>query len=138
MHLQLKGHMTINASAQKVWGVLAHDFDTIGQWASAMPASQAIADLPAPAGAEVGGRVCSTAVAGAARVQETFTYYDEPSMRFAYQSIEGRPWFLKHAENHWMVRSLGPHTSLVETRPDLTVRLFPASFTTPHFTLLMC
>ncbi len=128
MHLQLKGHMMINASAEKVWRVLAHDFDTIGQWASAIPVSQAMADLPAPAGAQVGGRVCSTAVAGFAAVQETFTYYDEPSMRFAYQATEGRPWFLKHAENHWMVRSLGLHTSLVETRAELDVRLFPAWF----------
>jgi hypothetical protein len=73
MHLQLKSHVTINASAMKVWGVLAHDFDTIGQWASAIPASQAVPDLPAPEGAEVGGRVCATAVPGFGDVQERFT-----------------------------------------------------------------
>jgi hypothetical protein len=73
MHLHLKSQLTINAPAEKVWRILAHEFDTIGQWASAVPASQAVADLPAPAGAQVGGRVCATAVRGFAAVQETFT-----------------------------------------------------------------
>src|SRR5438128_2420763 len=137
MHLQLKGHMTINAPVKKVWHVLAHEFGTIGQWASAIPTSQAIADLPVPEGAEVGGRVCATAVPGFADVQETFTYYDEPSMHFAYQATEGRPWFLKHAENHWMVRELGPDTSLVETRAEIDVSLFPGLFLAPLFKLQM-
>src|SRR5438034_9158444 len=119
MHIQLKSHMTINASAKKVWRVLAHDFGAIGQWASAIPESQAVSDLPAPEGAEVGGRVCSTAVAGFGDVQEQFTYYEEPSMRFGYQATEGRPSFIKHAENHWVVRSLGPTTSVVEARAEI-------------------
>jgi len=137
MHLQLKNHMTINASAEKVWRVLAHEFASIGQWASSIPTSQALPDLPAPAGAEVGGRVCSTAVPGFGDVQEHFTYYDEPSMRFVYQAAEGRPWFLKHAENHWMVRSLGPTTSLVKARAEIDVSLFPGLFLAPLFKLQM-
>src|SRR5579872_2233421 len=137
MHLQLKNHIMINASAEKVWHVLAHDFDSIGQWASASPTSHAITELPAPEGAKVGGRVCSTAVAGFADVQETFTYYDEASMRFAYQATEGRPWFLKHAENHWSVRSLGPHTSLVETRAEIDVSFFVGLFLAPLLKLQM-
>lgn len=131
MHLHLKGHMTINASAKKVWRILAHDFGNIGQWASAIPVSQPLPDLLAPAEAEVGGRICSPAVAGFADVQETFTYYDERSMSFAYQATEGRPWFLKHTENHWVVRELGPQTALVETRAEITMRLFPGLFLAP-------
>jgi hypothetical protein len=137
MHLQLKGHITINASAKKVWRVLAHDFGTIGQWASAIPTSRAVTDLPAPAEAEVGGRVCSTSVPGFGDVQEQFIYYDEQSMRFAYQATEGRPWFLDRAENHWVVRSLEPHTSLVETRAEIDVSLFPGLFLAPLFKLQM-
>lgn len=137
MHIQLNSNITISASAKKVWHVLAHDFGTIGQWASAIPASRAVADLPAPAGAEVGGRVCSTAVPGFGDVQEQFTYFDEASMHFAYQATEGRPWFLKRAENHWVVRSLGPHTSLVETRAEIDFSLFPGLFLAPLFKLQM-
>lgn len=137
MHLQLKSHLTINAPAQKVWRILAHEFATIGQWASAIPASEAVTDLPAPEGAQVGGRVCATAVGGWASVQETFTSYDEPSMRFAYQATDGRPWFLKHAENHWAVRSLGPQTSLVEVQAELDLNLFPGLFLAPLLKLQM-
>jgi hypothetical protein len=133
MQMQFHDRITINASANTVWCMLAHDFANIGPWASAIPASRVNADLPVPEGAEVGGRVCSTAVPGFGDVEESLTYYDEQSMRFAYQATEGRPWFLKHAENHWSVRSLGPHTSLVETRAKTDLRMFPGLFLAPLF-----
>jgi len=135
MHLQLKGYISINAPAKKVWSILAYEFGNIGQWASAIPASQPVPDLHPPAGAQVGGRVCATSVPGFADVQETFTYYDELSMRFAYQATEGRPWFLKHAENHWAVRSLGTHTSVVETRAETDISIIPGLFFAPLFRL---
>jgi len=59
--------------------------------------------------------------------------YDEQSMSFAYQATEGRPWFLKHAENHWVVRSLGPDTSLVRTWAETDVSLFPSLLLAPLF-----
>jgi hypothetical protein len=49
-------------------------------------------------------------------------------MRFGYQAAAGHPWFLKHAENYWVVRSLGPDASLVEARAEVDVRLFPGWF----------
>src|SRR2546426_7885344 len=137
MHIRLKGHITINAPAEKVWRVLAHGFGNIGQWASAIPQSRAVTDLPAPAGAEVGERVCSTAVPGFGDVQEQFMYYEEQAMRFGYQATEGRPSFLKHAENHWVVRPRGPSTSVVEARAEIEVSLFPGWFLAPLMKLQM-
>jgi hypothetical protein len=137
MHLQLKGQIRINAPAQNVWHILAHEFSTVGQWASSIPESQAISDIPAPEGAAVGGRVCATAVPGFAAVRETFTYYDEQSMRFGYEPAEGRPWFIKQAENHWAVHSLGPRTSLVESRAEIDVGLFPGVLLAPLLKLFM-
>jgi hypothetical protein len=137
MHLQLKGQMTINAAAPKVWRVLAHEFSSIGQWASSIPQSQAVTDIPAPGGAEIGGRVCATAVPGFGAVREIFTYYDEQSMRFGYEPTEGRPWFITHAENHWAVRSLGPDTCVVESRAELEMKLFPGVFLAPLLKLFM-
>jgi hypothetical protein len=58
-------------------------------------------------------------------------------MRFGYQATEGRPWFLKRAENHWVVRALGPQTSVVESRAELDVGLFPGVFLAPLLKLLM-
>ena len=131
MHMQLHDQITINAAANTVWRTLAHDFANIGQWASAIPSSSANADLPVPEGAEVGGRVCSTAVPVFGDVEESLTSYDEQSMRFAYQATKGRPWFLKHAENYWSVRALGPHTTLVETRAEIAINTFPGFFLVP-------
>jgi hypothetical protein len=131
MHIHFKDHMMMNAPATKVWRVLAHEFGTIGHWASAIPASQGLPETPAPPGAEVGARVCSTAVPGFGQIRETLTSYDERAMRFAYEATEGRPWFIKHAENHWMVRSLGPSTSEVEARAEVEVSWFPGVFLAP-------
>jgi Polyketide cyclase / dehydrase and lipid transport len=136
MRIHLNNQMTISAPAQKVWRVLAHEFASIGQWVSAIPHSQAVTDVPAPDGAEVAGRVCATAVPGFAAVREQFTSYDEQAMRFAYQATEGRPFFIKRAENHLAVRSLGPETSIVESRAELDVSLFPGVFLAPLLKLL--
>jgi hypothetical protein len=131
MYIHFKDHILINAPATKVWRILAHEFDTIGDWASAIPTSQGIAELPAPPGAPVGARVCSTAVPGFGQIRETFTSYDDQGMSFSYEATEGRPWFIKHAENHWVVRSLGPSTSEVEARAEVEVSLFPGVFLAP-------
>ena len=128
MRLELNGQLMINAPAQKVWHILAHEFGSVGQWASSIPVSQPVPDAPAPAGAVVGGRVCTTAVPGVAAVREMFTYYDEASMRFGYEASEGRPWYIKRAENNWAVRSLGPETSLAESRAEIEMALLPGMF----------
>ena len=137
MHLHFSNQITINAPATKVWRVLAHEFASIGQWVSAIPHSQAVTDIPAPDGAQVAGRVCATALPGFDAVREQFTYYDEQAMRFAYQATDGRPFFIKRAENHLAVRSLGPETSMVESRAELDVSLFPGVFLAPLLKLLI-
>lgn len=62
MHLHLNNQTTIDASAQKVWHVLAHEFGNISQFASAIPESKPVTDIPALQGVGVGGRVCATNV----------------------------------------------------------------------------
>jgi len=137
MRIQMNDQMTIDAPAQKVWRILAHEFGSVGQWASSIPVSQPVPDIPAPAGAAVGGRVCATAVPGVAAIQEMFTYYDEQSMRFGYEPTEGRPWFVKRAENNWAVRSIGPETSLVESHAKLELASFPGIFLAPLLKLYL-
>lgn len=137
MHLQLIGQIDINAPASKVWRILAHEFGSIGQWASAIPQSEAVTDLPPPDGAAICGRTCSAAVPGFSTVREQFTYYDEQAMRFGYQAADGRPVFLTHAENNWQVRALTSQTSVVEVRAELDLRLFPGVLLAPLLKLQM-
>jgi hypothetical protein len=131
MHIHFKDHVVIDAPATKVWRVLAHEFDSIGRWASAIPASRGLSEVPVPPGAEVGARVCAAAIPGFRKIQETFTSYDEDAMSFAYKATAGHPWFIRRAENHWRVRSLGPSTSEVEAWAEVEMSLFPGVLLAP-------
>jgi hypothetical protein len=131
VRLQITSQTTVDVPAAQAWHLLAHQFDQIGQWTSLIPQSRPVSDIPAPAGAPVGGRVCSPAVAGFRAVQETFTSYDEAGMRFSYAATAGLPWLITRAENHWSVRPLSPDRSLVEARAEVALRPFPGLLVGP-------
>lgn len=46
-------------------------------------------------------------------------------------SLNGLPWFIKHAENRWEVHSLGADSSDVEARAEIEVSLFLGVFLAP-------
>ena len=131
MRLQIRSHITINAPAAAVWHVIAHQFDAIGEWASAILTSYAAPDASPPPGAEVGARVCATGVRGFKDVHEQFTSYDEEAMRFAYEATAGLPWVVRHAENHWQVRPLDESHCQVEAQAEVDLRAFPGLILAP-------
>lgn len=130
MHKQVEDQITINAPASKVWRILAHEFDKVGQWSSGITASMATTDSPAPEGAMVGGRICLSDGLGG-DVREEFTYYDEEGMRFGYKAIGELPWFLEAAQNNWCVRSLEPNKAVVTFKAEVGLKLFVALFMIP-------
>lgn len=134
MRIKMKKQITINAPARKTWSVLAHEFENIEQWASVITESSNIPEIPAPEGAHVGGRVCSGSFGDAL---EKFTYYDDQAMRFGYQGIGKLPSFMKHAENNWSVRSLESNQSVVESRAEIDIKLFPGLILLPIFEFQM-
>jgi hypothetical protein len=142
MRVQITDQMMIDAPASKVWRVLAHEFENIGQWSSGIAESKSLADLPVPDGAMVGGRVCFAPGFGADAPEEftyeAFTYYDEQSMRFGYEAIGDLPWpwLLKHAQNNWSVRSSGPDQSVAEFRAEVDVNAFPGLLLIPLMPLI--
>ncbi len=132
MRIKVNDQITVNAPANKLWRVIAHEFDDIGQWSSEIAESKAIMDRPAPEGVKVGGRVCLSPGSGA-DATEAFTYYDEQEMRLGYEAI-GKlpmPWLLKYAENNWRVHSLNPRESVAEFRAEIEVLLFPGLLLLP-------
>ena len=135
MHIQINGQVTINASTHKVWRVVAHEFDQIGQWATAIAASEAIIEGQALAGATCSGRICSAP--GYGDVQETFTYYDEDAMRFGYIAAHGLPSFVHKAENNWAVQAVDTNTSVVNIRGEIDLNLIPGLFLAPLFKFQM-
>ena len=137
MRVQIKDQMAVKAPASKVWQVLAHEFDKIGQWSSGITESRGIVDISAPVGAPVGGRVCLSPGFGG-DAEESFTYYDEQAMRFGYKAIGDLPWpwLLKSAENNWRVHLQEPDTSMVEFRAEVDVKLLPGLLLLPNWSYL--
>ncbi len=133
MQFEINNELIIAASANDVWHVVAHRFDEIGVWATAIPESSINTEAPPPEGAEIGGRVCTTTLAGIPDVYETFTYYDEAGMKFGYEATAGLPFFVKSAENNWHVQSVGPNKSVVKTWAVVTFKKFPGLFFAPFF-----
>ena len=108
--MQLKNNITINADTDKVWGIVAHDFERVGEWSSAVVSSGPNPGAIAPEGALVGGRVCD--VPGIGDLKETFTAYDEAGKQFTFE-VTGMPSFITLAKNTVNVRSLGQNKSEV-------------------------
>ena len=125
MHIQIKGQITIDTPAEKVWQIVAHDFEHIGNWASAIPTSFKNSDTPTIKDAPVEGRICTNSVAGFDDIQETFTHYNEEAMTFSYKATKGTPSFMQKAENNWAVQAIDANQCIVEARGEINVQVFP-------------
>lgn len=132
MKLEIGGPFIVEASAERVWQILAHEYEHIGRWASAISHSVAVeAAEGAPDGAPICGRVCGNSVAGFGDITETFTYYDEATMRFGYAATEGLPRFVKSATNNWSVRRLDDNHSEVTALGEIELPWFPGVLLAP-------
>ncbi|MEM7338083.1 MAG: SRPBCC family protein [Actinomycetota bacterium] len=101
--MQFQKSIIINADADTVWGVVAHEFDRVGEWSSAVQSSGINAEAPVPEGATVGGRVCATDFGD---LKETFTAYDEAKKQFTFR-VTGMPSFITLAQNTVRVQPRG-------------------------------
>jgi Polyketide cyclase / dehydrase and lipid transport len=123
MHVKMCCQITINAPADKVWKVIAHDFEHVAQWASGVAKSGVVSETKTVGGAKVGGRFCvsQSPSFGIDKVQEVFTHYDEATMRFGYKAISGLPASFKSVRNNWSVWALSPSQSVVHIDPEMEV-----------------
>jgi Polyketide cyclase / dehydrase and lipid transport len=113
----LSSETIIEASADRVWEVVGHQFARIGEWATAIPASRATSDC-GNTSAPVAGRVCETGVSMLPEVTETILSYDEDTKTLSYVGA-GLPAFITAARNRWEVTAVGDHHARV--RLDATV-----------------
>lgn len=106
--MQLQDSITINASADDVWEIVAHQFERVGEWSSAVVSSAVNTAATAPEGAHVGGRVCE--VPGIGDLKETFTAYSEQDKQFTFV-VTGMPSFITLAQNTVTVRPVSASAS---------------------------
>lgn len=97
----------VEASAERLWQILAEDYDRVGEWTSEINQSAANPDL-----APGEGRVCTTP--GFGDVKETITRYDEEERSFSYAAeVSTFPFFVKGVGNSWRVEKNGANGSIV-------------------------
>ena len=113
MELQIK--QEINATADEVWKVLAHQFADISEWSPTIESSRAIDQSEVPAGfkaaeeAPVPGRVTPNPLR---ELTEVLTEYSEENKSFTFEVAGPAPLF-SHTANHTKVIAQGANKSLV-------------------------
>ena len=121
--MQITRSIRIDAPAERVWDVLAHQFYDADKWLSSIYHSGERASVPTVGDfpLHTGGRSCDTSLG---LFRETIQHYDENERSFGY-SAEGdkMPFFVKHLQNNWTVSSDGPNRSTVDMR--LEAKLLP-------------
>jgi len=108
--MEFKKNLNINATADRVWEVVAHDFDGVGMWSSGVASSGPNIDARVPDGATVGGRICATP--GFGDLKETFTEYSEENKQFRFV-VSGMPSFITLAQNTVQVQATGLESASV-------------------------
>ncbi len=117
---KLSKQIIVAALAHAVWQVIGPGFGRIGDWATAIPASTAVAAPPvsrAPAGiarttapalvdAPVAGRVCTTGIRLIPQLTENLIAYHDANRSLTYQAT-GMRGFVATARNTWTVTPLG-------------------------------
>jgi len=115
MGIEISKNAIVNVSADRLWSILADDFDRVGEWASGVASSGPNTDAAIPEGASVGGRVCQ--VPGLGAVNEAFTSFNPLERSFSFEATASEiPSFVRNLTNYTVVKSLGPEQSEVQIR----------------------
>ena len=115
MGMEISKSAVVNVSAERLWSIMADDFDKVGEWARGVDSSGPNTDAAVPEGASVGGRVCQAPGFGA--INETFTSFDPVERSYAFEATASKiPSFVRNLTNHTLVKPLGPEQSEVQLR----------------------
>ena len=99
--MKIQRELTINASSEKVWDVLARQFDHVDRWVSSVYRSSGRKDIRALNGAPSSGRICQTELGP---FKERIVEYDEDRRILAYDAKgEKMPFFVKSLQNRWVL-----------------------------------
>jgi hypothetical protein len=117
----ITAEIIIQSPADAVWEVLAHQFERVGEWATAIPSSTRSPHGNAHEGVAVTARICSTGVRMVHEIEERIVAYDEARRSLTYEG-RGMPKFIKTARNRWQVQPLGDQRSRVTVEATLEPR----------------
>jgi hypothetical protein len=119
--VKVSSETVIDASADRVWEIVGHQFARIGEWATAIPASRPVSQTPGAAEAPVAGRVCETGLPMVPLVEETIVAYDEAGRTLTYTGAR-LPRFVREARNEWSVIPLDDQRARVRVEAIIEMR----------------
>jgi carbon monoxide dehydrogenase subunit G len=122
--MKLNRKTTVNRDAQKVWKVLAHDFDKAGEWMSAVPKSHKIIEGDSVEDSPMVGRVCELSTkADGPFADERITYYNEENMELHIRVVPKNGKIPVKENNVVMkVKSVGVGQSEVSWSSDIDLK----------------
>ncbi len=109
--------ISINASAEKIWQVLAVEFGDIGKWASGVDASEGSGD--SINGSTCSERACKISATGFSDTKERITIYDKKGYLLRYTLFHGLPGFVKDAYNTWQLIPKTDSETLVKAHTEM-------------------
>ncbi|TNE85056.1 MAG: SRPBCC family protein [Deltaproteobacteria bacterium] len=121
MHVHIETE--IDAPAQVVWQVLAHEFGTIETWSSTVVSSRALTvdELPDDARVDPAAPVAARQTTSAfVTAREYFTAFDDAGMVFTFAALD-LPFFLTRAMNTSRVEALDAGRSRVTFDVDMVL-----------------
>ena len=97
--MQIQRNITVDATPDRVWEVLALRFGDVHEWASSVFHSSESQGKPSIPGAPSAGRTCETELGP---FEESIVEFDEAKKTLAYTaSGEKMPFFVKGLRNRW-------------------------------------
>lgn len=117
--MNIQREVAIAAPARAAWAILGEGFGNISEWAAPIIASSV--DGPLAPGALRTCRIAAVGPVRAGTIRERLLAFDQESMTFSYEAVEGMPRFVASAINRWIVRS-AEGGCIVRTEATLELR----------------
>lgn len=104
--MEFKQQIVIDRPINDVWDILGNQYGQAYLWASGLSHSEG-AGAPKHAKAPCSQRVCTTTQG---TIKETVDHFDAENYQLVYTVIEGFPFFVDRATNHWTLEAQGQQT----------------------------
>lgn len=115
--MKIVKELIINASIDKAWQILGHEFADAHKWASVVNHSES-------RGGSLNGSTCGERgcdISGMGKTREKLIKYSDADHLLSYTVPEGMPSMVKYATNTWQLTSLGQSKTRLNMEMDVTL-----------------
>ncbi|MEP3478724.1 MAG: SRPBCC family protein [Fuerstiella sp.] len=110
--MRIKLAITVMVPADQAWQLIGDEFHAIGNWVSAIEASEADSKPSI-------GTVRTCHLAGGKRATERVTQYSNDAKTLSYVATSGIPFWMLEATNHWTVQPINSECCRISIEPTI-------------------